>query len=227
MLYANNSRGKVEEVATFALSQVSEDLAKLSNDLIWFSTPEFGYFSLPEEYCPGSSIMPQKRNPGPLELVRARSARVASRLFQLLLVLRNLPSGYNRDLQETKGPLMEALSTTLSCLRVVRKVFSRLGVERETLVSSFTPELFAADEALRMAAEGVPFREAYRKVASELEGLRSRNPVEEIGRRSHLGAPGDPELLELPRRWLEEERVRVEAERRRVEEAKERLLGTP
>ena len=224
VLYANNSRGKVEAVVVFALSQVVEDLAKLSDDLIWFSTPEFGYFSLPEEYCPGSSIMPQKRNPGPLELVRARSARVTSGLFQLLLVLRNLPSGYNRDLQETKGPLMEAVAVTVSCLRVVRKIFSKLEVNREKLISSFSPELFAADEALKMAAEGVPFREAYRRVASDLEGLRSRDPVEEVLRRTHLGAPGDPELVELPRRWLEDERKRLEEERRRVEEVKRRLL---
>jgi len=156
--------------------------------------------------------------------VRARSARVTSGLFQLLLVLRNLPSGYNRDLQETKGPLMEAVTTTVSCLRVVRKIFSKLEVNREKLISSFSPELFAADEALKMAAEGVPFREAYRRVASDLEGLRSRDPVEEVLRRTHLGAPGDPELVELPRRWLEDERKRLEEERRRVEEVKRRLL---
>ncbi|HID10807.1 MAG TPA: argininosuccinate lyase [Candidatus Latescibacteria bacterium] len=225
VLYANNSRGKVEAVVVFALSQVGEDLAKLSNDLIWFSTPEFGYFTLPEEYCPGSSIMPQKRNPGPLELVRAKSARIAARAFQLLLILRNLPSGYNRDLQETKGPLMEAVDTAVGCLRAVRKIFANLEVDREALVASFSPELFAADEALHLAAEGVPFREAYRRVAARLGELEARDPVESIHRRTHTGAPGDPELLEVPRRWLERERRRLEGERNRMAEVKERLLG--
>jgi len=224
VLYANNSRGKVEAVVVFALSQVGEDMAKLSNDLIWFSTPEFGYFTLPEEYCPGSSIMPQKRNPGPLELVRAKSAGITSRAFQLLLVLRNLPSGYNRDFQETKGPLMEAMDTAVGCLRVVRKIFANLQVNRDVLVASFSPELFAADEALRLAVEGVPFREAYRRVAAQLEELEAQDPVENIRRKTHTGAPGDPKLVEVPKRRLEEERKRLENEVGRVAEVKKRLL---
>ncbi|MCK4590841.1 MAG: argininosuccinate lyase, partial [Candidatus Latescibacteria bacterium] len=181
VLYANNSRGKIEAIVVFALSQVNEDLAKLSNDLILFSIPEFGYFTLPEEYCPGSSIMPQKRNPGPLELVRARSARVLSRLFQLITTIHNLPSGYNRDFQETKGPLMEALETTAASVEVMDKIFQSLRVNRDILSKSFTPELFAADRALRLVTEeGLPFRDAYRKVAAELGELKTENPRQNI-----------------------------------------------
>ncbi|HDN67714.1 MAG TPA: argininosuccinate lyase [Firmicutes bacterium] len=225
VLYANNSRGKMEAVVVFALSQVTEDLAKLSGDLILFSIPEFGYFTLPKEYCPGSSIMPQKQNPGPLELVRARSARVLSRLFQLITTIRSLPSGYNRDFQETKGPLMEALETTEASVEVVDRIFQNLGVNRDALSKSFTPELFAADRALRLVVEeGLPFRDAYRKVASELGQLKAEDPRQNILSKRHLGAPGNLGLEKAKAR-IESETERVRREQERLQQVWERLLG--
>lgn len=223
VLYANNSRGKIEAIVVFALSQVTEDLAKLSNDLILFSIPEFGYFTLPAEYCPGSSIMPQKRNPGPLELVRARSARVLSRLFQLITTIHNLPSGYNRDFQETKGPLMEALETTAASVEVMDKVFQSLRVKRDILSKSFTPELFAADRALRLVTEeGLPFRDAYRKVAAELDQLKAEDPRQNILSKKHLGAPGNLGL-EKTKAKIKSERQRVREEQKRLQQVWERL----
>ena len=228
-LYANNSRGKIEAMVVFALSQVTEDLSKLSNDLILFSIPEFGYFALPEEYCPGSSIMPQKRNPAPLELVRAKSARVISRLLQMIVTIRNLPSGYNRDFQETKGPLMEALDTTESCLKVVRQIFGRLQVNKDVLVNAFTPELFAADEALRLVTEGMPFRDAYREVAKRLDAaahaskLKDQDPVVNIRSKTHLGAPGNLGLDHL-RAKIKSEVARIDQEESRLAEVRDRLI---
>ena len=223
VLYANNSRGKIEAMALFALSQVTEDLSKLSNDLILFSIPEFGYFALPEEHCPGSSIMPQKRNPDPLELVRAKSAGVVSRLLRMIMIVRNLPSGYNRDFQETKKPLMEALDTTESCLKVVRLIFGRVRVNPDVLVKSFTPELFAADEALRLVTEGMPFRDAYQEVAKRLDALKTEDPVANIRSRTHLGAPGNLGLDDLRTR-IESEVRRIEQEEVRLAKVRERLM---
>ena len=114
VLYANNSRGKIEAIVLFALTEITHDLAKLAGDLILFSIPEFGYFTLPEKYFAGSSIMPQKRNPCQLELTRAKSAAVEAALFRVLNITRALPSGYNRDFQETKEPLMQGLNVTLA-----------------------------------------------------------------------------------------------------------------
>jgi argininosuccinate lyase len=223
VLYANNSRGKIETIVAFALSQVTEDLAKLSNDLILFSIPEFGYFTLPKEYCPGSSIMPQKQNPGPLELVRARSVRVLSRLFQLITTIHNLPSGYNRDFQETKGPLMEVLETTAASVEVMDKIFQKLEVNRDALSKAFTPELFAADRALRLVTEeGLPFRDAYRKVATELGELKAEDPRQNILSKKHLGAPGNLGL-EKAKAKVESERQRVREEQKRLQQVWERL----
>ena len=229
VLYANNSRGKIEAMVVFALSQVTEDLSKLSNDLILFSIPEFGYFALPEEYCPGSSIMPQKRNPAPLELVRAKSARVVSRLLQMIVTIRNLPSGYNRDFQDTKKPLMEALDTTESCLKVIRLIFGRLQVNEDVLVNAFTPELFAADEALRLVREGMPFRDAYREVAKRLDAaahaskLKGQDPVANIRSKTHLGAPGNLRLDHL-RAKIKSEVAQIDQEEARLAEVQNRLV---
>ena len=215
VLYANNSRGKIETIVVFSLLQVVEDLSKLSNDLIFFSIPEIGYFTLPKEYASGSSIMPQKQNPCVLELVRARSALVLSRLLQLVMIIRNLPSGYNRDFQETKKPLMESLETTEKCLKIIAKVFGHLGVNKDVLLNSFTPEIFAADKALKLAVEeGVPFRDAYKKVAKELSRLKSEDPVKNILSKKHVGASGNLGLEKLIRRInLEMNSVRKEKAR--------------
>ncbi|MEW6357446.1 MAG: argininosuccinate lyase [Planctomycetota bacterium] len=224
VLYANNSRGKIEAVVIFALAEVMQDLAKLSNDLILFSIPELGYFTLPEKYCPGSSIMPQKRNPCPLEQTRAKANAVEAGLYQIMGITRTIPSGYNRDLQETKGPLMRALDTTQSCLRVVRLVFANLTVNTKRLRKSFTPELFAADEAIEMAKKGIPFRNAYREIKKKLKTLKTKDPVANILSKTHLGAPGNLGLDKLKAaisRAMEE----VGAEQKRLLDVCRRLLA--
>jgi argininosuccinate lyase len=160
--------------------------------------------------------MPQKQNPGPLELVRARSVGVLSRLFQLITTIHNLPSGYNRDFQETKGPLMEALETTETSVKVMDRIFQKLEVNRNALSKSFTPELFAADRALRLVTEeGLPFRDAYRKVATELGELKAEGPRQNILSKKHLGAPGNL--------GLKRTKVKIESERQRVREEQKRL----
>ena len=191
VLYANNTRGKVEATALFALVQVMSDLSKMAGDMILFALPEFGYFSLPDRYCPGSSIMPQKKNPGPLELIRAKSAMVQGELFTVLGIVRTLFSGYNRDFQETKGPLIRGLTLTADALTVMDLVLEGLTVNVETCIEAFSPEVFAADAANELVGDGMPFRDAYRKVGLDLDGLSERDPVENIKSKTHLGAPGN------------------------------------
>lgn len=190
VLYANNSRGKFESIALHALVQTMNDLSKLATDIIIFSAPEFGYLTLPEKFCPGSSLMPQKRNPCPLELIRAKSATVQGCLFQTLEIIRSLPSGYNRDFQETKRPLMQGFDITIASLQVFAKVFSDIQVNQENCLEAFTPELFATDEVLQLAKEGVPFRDAYRQIAQKLQSLAQPNPVTNILSKVHQGATG-------------------------------------
>lgn len=191
VLYANNSRGKFESIILSALVQIMNDLSKISTDIIIFCTPEFGYLSLPEKFCPGSSLMPQKRNPCPLELIRAKSATAQGLLFQVLTLIRDLPSGYHRDFQETKRPFMQGLKVTLMSLKVFATIFSELEVNEAQCLASFSAELFATDKVLSLVKEGIPFRQAYQQVAQELEYVELDDPKANIMAKTHQGATGN------------------------------------
>ena len=191
VLYANNSRGKFEAVILNACVQIMSDLSKIATDIILFCAPEFGYLILPEKFCPGSSLMPQKRNPCPLELMRAKSATTQGLLFQVLEIIRGLPSGYNRDFQETKRPLMQGFEITLASLAVFRTVFAEIEVNKAQCVGSFTAELFATDKVLDLVKEGIPFREAYRQVGTSLDRVDCLDPAENILSKTHQGATGN------------------------------------
>ena len=212
VLYANNSRGKFEAAVLHVLVQIMNDLSKIATDMIIFSAPEFGYLILPEKFCPGSSLMPQKRNPCPLELIRAKSATVQSMLFQVLEIIRSLPSGYNRDFQETKRPIMQGLETTSSSLTVFSLIIAELQVDPKTCIEAFSPELFATDQVLKLTSYGSPFRDAYRQVAKDLQNVSSLDPVENIISKTHQGATGNLGLdilkskIEKDRDWTDVER---------------------
>ncbi len=194
VLYANNSRGKFEGIVIHALSQVMLDLAKLSTDVILFSAPEMGYLNLPLEFCSGSSLMPNKRNPDPFELIRAKSATVLANLWQTLEATRGLPSGYNRDFQETKRPLFDSFDIVTKALDVTAIVMAKVTPNRENCVNAFTPDVFATDYALSLVVEGVPFRDAYKKVATSLDKLNAHDPNENILSKKHIGATGNLRL---------------------------------
>ena len=184
VLYSNNDRGKLESIVLEAVEHAVLTLSRMAQDLILYSLPELGYFTLPAELCSGSSIMPQKRNPDGLELVRARSASVSARLLSMKMVLRSLPSGYNRDLQETKGPYFRGCEEGLACVRIMDLTVGKLIVNDAALRGGFAPEIFATDRALQLVAEGVPFRDAYRDVGRSLDKVPAMGPVEAIARRT-------------------------------------------
>ena len=198
VLYANNSRGKLEAVVLEAVEHAALTLNRMAQDLILYSMPELGYFTLPQEMCSGSSIMPQKRNPDGLELVRAKAAAIAGDLAAVKAVTRSLPSGYNRDFQETKAPFFRGCETGLACVRVMDLTVQKLVINPDRLRAAFTPDIFATDRALESVVEGIPFREAYRKVGTDLGSLVNRDPVEAIARRTSIGAPGNLRL-QVPR----------------------------
>jgi len=224
VLYVNNSRGKMASIALGACTEIMLDLAKLSADLIWFSTPEFDYFTLPDKYCPGSSIMPQKKNPGPLELIRGKSAEVQGAMFTVQNIIRALPSGYNRDLQLTKGPLMRGLAATANSADMMLRIFSDLRVNQDKMIAAFSPEVFAADRAIELASQGIPFRDAYRQVADELDELAECDPRENIKSKTHTGAPGNLRL-DLIQAKLDDTSAFFEARGKTWDKAREKLLG--
>ena len=167
-LYAQNSRGKFESIFLCVFSQVMLDLQRLAHDLALYSMDEFGYFRLPDEFSTGSSIMPQKKNPDVLELVRARFAVVHSCYLQSMEILKGLPSGYQRDLQLTKEPLMRGLEETLKTVRIMGVVLVDLIVDADKCCAACTDEIYAADKAFALVRQGVPFRDAYRKISKTI-----------------------------------------------------------
>ena len=202
VIYVQNSRGKIEAAIVQALAQTMLDLSKLAQDILLFSTAEYGFFQVPQELCTGSSIMPQKRNLGVMELVRARAQTMLAYQQQILGIVSGLPSGYNMDYQETKRPFMEALDLVQESLEICTLVVSSLEVNTERLVSACTFELFATDRAYELATAGtLPFRDAYRIVAAEVTALLVRHqslPVESqeqlvqrLAARNHQGGAGN------------------------------------
>jgi len=217
VIYVQNSRGKVEAAIVQALAQIMLDLSKLAQDILLFSTVEYGFFQILQELCTGSSIMPQKRNLGVMELVRARTQTMLALQQQILGIVSGLPSGYNMDYQETKRPFMEALDLVQESLEICTLVVSKLEVNTERLIAACTFELFAADRAYELATVArLPFRDAYRIVGTEVTAQLDRHlpfPVESqeqlakrLAARSHLGGAGNLGLQEVQKQ-LEEARI--------------------
>jgi len=166
-IYTQNSRGKFESTMLHSLGLIMFDLNKIASDLILFSLPDFGYFELPDEFCTGSSIMPQKKNPDVLELIRAKYHVVVSYEFQVKNISSNLISGYHRDIQLTKEPTMKGLEITEQCLSIMRLIFSELSVNKENCRRAMTEEIFATKKVYELVEQGIPFRDAYKIISQQ------------------------------------------------------------
>jgi argininosuccinate lyase len=225
VLHAGNSRGKCESAILAAAGQVMISLSRLAVDLMLYSTPEFGYFSLPPEYCTGSSIMPQKYNPDILELVRAKATRVLGFAGTVAATVSGLPGGYNRDLQETKEPFMDGLQTTRACTRIMARLVRGVTVNRDALLRGFSPSVFATDRALDLVAGGMPFRDAYQHVRDHLDELQSASPAAAIRRKTHLGASAGLDWS-VPRGRVRQTVKWAGLEKKKHDRAMKRLLGT-
>ena len=164
-MYAQLSRGKLEATILHLLSQIMLDLNKLSTDLMLFNMQEFGFISLPKEFCTGSSIMPQKKNPDVLELVRAKYHVVLGEEFKVKSMISNLISGYNRDLQLTKEPVIKSVDTVKSCIKMIVLVVPKIKIDEKKCKEALTKQLYATEEAYKLVKKGIPFREAYKKVS--------------------------------------------------------------
>ncbi len=226
VMYASNARGKCESIILNALSQVMLSASRLAEDMILFMMPEFGYFRLPAAYCTGSSIMPQKQNPDVFELVRARSATVLSCAARVTGVLKGLPGGYQRDLQETKAPLLEGFRVTGEVVRTLGLVMAQVEVDAAALRRGFSPGVFATDRALALVAGGVPFRDAYNEVKANLEILETMDADDAVAAKTHEGAPAGLDLGDLQCR-VESARAFAQERRRRYEKAVSCLIGVP
>lgn len=202
VIYAQNARGKIEAAIVQALTQIMLDLSKLAQDMLLFTTTEYGFFQPAQEICTGSSIMPQKRNLDIMELVRARTQTMLSLQQQICGIVSGLPSGYNVDYQETKRPFMEALDLAQESLDICTLTIENITVNEERLMAACTFELFATDQAYElMQKESIPFRDAYRRVGKEVTAQLDQHilfPVESqeqlesrLQVRSHIGGTGN------------------------------------
>ncbi|MFC1568864.1 argininosuccinate lyase [bacterium] len=167
--YVQLSRGKLESTLVHAMTQIMMDLNRMASDLILFSEPTLGYFLLPPAFCTGSSIMPQKKNPDVLELVRAHYHCVLANELQLKSQISNLISGYHRDLQLTKKPVMESLDITCKSMDIMVLIIDNLDVNPEKCKAGLTPEVYATEKVYELVKQGIPFREAYRRISKEFE----------------------------------------------------------
>ena len=195
--YAQNSRGKIELQALSVLSACTLDLRRLAWDLSLFTTHEFGFVKLPEQYCTGSSIMPNKNNPDTVELLRAVHGVVQGAQTELASVL-SLPSGYQRDLQATKPPLLRAFGKGLQALKLLPDLLAGFQWQEERMRKSITPEMLATDRALDMAREGIPFRDAYKSAAADSGEISAEGIAQSLANRVSPGGCGQLEtgLLE-------------------------------
>ena len=223
--YAGLSRGKFESRLLDVLDQIGITLSKLAQDLILYSMPEFGWFTLPQELCTGSSIMPQKRNPDALELMRARAAGLGALSGQVKSIIRSLPSGYNRDFQDTKGPMLKAADSAVSMILVSALSIRKLIVNEKALVAAFDPGIFATDAAIKLVSEGLTFRDAYREVGTHPEKLEIMDPYDAIKNRSSTGTTGNLRL-DLAREGLQNILAENEMRERSVRDQLVRLTGT-
>lgn len=192
-LGSQTSRGIVEATILSAAWHVMATIRRLAWDLSLFTTSEFGFVKLPEAFTTGSSIMPQKRNPDVVELMRAACSVVQGALVEVQTIVA-LPSGYHRDLQLTKSPLLRGLDETLATLRLVPRLMGGLQFNREKMLAAITPECFATDRAVELTASGMPFRDAYRRVAEELQTLEQGDAAKSLSARVSPGGTGDLRL---------------------------------
>ena len=224
VLYANNAQGTTDAWILTLVEHIGLTLSRFAQDLILFSLPELGYFTLPVELCSGSSIMPQKINPDGLELLRAKSSTLSHYAGQVRDIARCLPSGYNRDIQETKEPYLRATRLSVLCLEVCDLTVSKLKVNEKRLRDAFTPEIFAADAALDLVSKGASFREAYRTVGAKLDDLDAGDPEKALQKRTATGTPGNLNLAGIEQQISMISEHIVERQDR-MESALKRLVG--
>ncbi len=192
VLYANNSRGRFEALFLDFLSYIAITISKISQDLMIFTLPEIGYFSLPKELTTGSSIMPQKKNPDGLELARSRTALLISLSERVKSIIKCLPSGYNRDFQDTKEPLIEGYKTALELINITNHMIKGLEVHRDRLLEGCVSELYATDKVMEDVLNGGSFRDSYLDVGLNLDKLaQDTDPVSALKKRTSTGTSGN------------------------------------
>lgn len=169
VVYAQMGRGKMERNVAFALASVAGTLAKMAFDACMFNSQNFSFVKLPKECTTGSSIMPHKKNPDVFELIRAKCNKIQALPQQVMMIMNNLPVGYFRDLQIIKEVFLPAFDELADCLQMAAYIINKIEVNEHILDNPIYDPIFSVEEVNRLAAAGMPFRDAYKKVGLEIE----------------------------------------------------------
>ncbi len=169
VVYAQMGRGKMERNVAFALASIAGTISKLAFDACMFNSQNFGFVKLPDECTTGSSIMPHKKNPDVFELTRAKCNKLQSLPQQIMMIANNLPSGYFRDLQIIKEVFLPAFQELKDCLQMTTYIINKIKVNEDILNDDKYLYIFSVEEVNRLAREGMPFRDAYKKVGLDIE----------------------------------------------------------
>lgn len=169
VVYAQMGRGKMERNVAFALASVAGTLAKMAFDACMFNSQNFSFVKLPKECTTGSSIMPHKKNPDVFELIRAKCNKIQALPQQVMMIMNNLPVGYFRDLQIIKEVFLPAFDELADCLHMAAYIINKIEVNEHILDNPMYDPIFSVEEVNRLAAAGMPFRDAYKKVGLEIE----------------------------------------------------------
>ena len=189
VVYAQMGRGKMERNVAFALASVAGTLSKLAFDACLFNSQNFSFVKLPDECTTGSSIMPHKKNPDVFELTRAKCNKIQALPQQIMLIMNNLPSGYFRDLQIIKEVFLPCFQELRDCLSMVTYIIQRIKVNEHILDDPRYDLMFSVEEVNRLATEGMPFRDAYKKVGMDIQAGNFK-PRKEV-HHTHEGSIGN------------------------------------
>lgn len=189
VVYAQMGRGKMERNVAFALASIAGTLSKLAFDACLFNSQNFGFVKLPDNCTTGSSIMPHKKNPDVFELTRAKCNKIQALPQQIMLIMNNLPCGYFRDLQIIKEVFLPAFEELKDCLRMTAYIINKIQVNEHILDDSKYDNMFSVEEVNRLATNGMPFRDAYKKVGLDIEA-GNFTPDKQV-RHTHEGSIGN------------------------------------
>jgi argininosuccinate lyase len=172
VVYAQMGRGKMERNVAFALASIAGTVSKMAFDACMFSSQNFGFVKLPDECTTGSSIMPHKKNPDVFELTRAKCNKIQALPQQIMMIMNNLPSGYFRDLQIIKEVFLPAFEELQDCLHMATYIMDKIRINEHILDDDRYTPIFSVEEVNRLATQGMPFRDAYKKVGLDIEAGR-------------------------------------------------------
>lgn len=194
------SRGQVECQTLQAFWGVMFVINRMANDMVWMTSAEFDFLDVGKSVTTGSSIMPNKRNLDPCEILRGRFHIFNGHISQAQSVISNLFSGYNSDYQESKPVFMEGLELIQTSIEAMNIVIRNTAIKEDKLKKAFSPDIFATDVVNRYVMEGKTFRDAYREIKSNLDSVETEDPLKNITEKTHLGATGNLGLDVLEKR---------------------------